>query len=165
MGSQRCPMCGALVPDSLENCQAIFEEVLTREYSDPAFGAVHLLTVDAYALQHSEEHGPRSNAFHLMRLCRLLEHGGDPSIGQRPLRKVGKAFEDQYRHFPNLEAPSHRGSLTVADVYRASTPQEHVESVRAWACSVWEAYQPHHEWARMFLSPANLVRDVSTKRR
>ena len=148
MRTQRCLMCGALVPDRLESCSALFEEVLTREYSDLAFGAVHLLTVDAYALQHSEEHGPRSNAFHLMRLCRLLERGGNPGIGQRPHRKVGKAFEAQYHKLPTLEAPQQRGRLTIAHVYGAQDAQEHAELVREWANSVWEAYGSHHEWAR-----------------
>jgi hypothetical protein len=152
MDSHRCPMCGAVVPDRLGSCRALFEEVCAREYSDPAFGAVHLLTVDAYALQHSEEHGPRSNAFHLMRLCRLLERGGDPGIGQRPPRKVGKAFEGQYRALPTLEPPPHRGSLTIANVHGAQDPGGHAERVRAWARSVWEAYHPHHEWARALAS-------------
>lgn len=152
METQRCPMCGALVPEHLESCHAIFEEVLTREYSDPAFGAVHLLTVDAYVLQHSEEHGPRSNAFHLQRLCRLLEHGGNPGIGQRPPRKVGKAFEQQYHELPDLEAPQQRGRLTIAHVHGAQDAQQHAELVREWANSVWEAYHPYHEWARATVS-------------
>jgi hypothetical protein len=79
--SRNCPYCGADIPPDFETCMAAFEQVVSREYADVAYGAVHLLTVDAYALQHSEEHGPRSNAFHLMRLCRLIEHGGDPRIG------------------------------------------------------------------------------------
>jgi hypothetical protein len=141
-------MCGALVPDGFEHCRAVFDEVCTREYSDPGFGAVHLMTVDAYALQHSEEHGPRSNAFHLMRLCGLLERGDDPGIGHRPSREVGKAFEENYREFPFLEPPQCRGSLTVVEVLGAHDPQGHAERVRAWADSVWKSYHSHHEWAR-----------------
>lgn len=55
MDSQRCPMCGATVPESFGGCRAVFDDV-------------HLMTIDAYALQHSEEHGPRSNASHLLPL-------------------------------------------------------------------------------------------------
>ncbi len=141
-------MCGARVPDGFERCGAVFNGVCAREYSDPAFGAVHLLTVDAYALQHSEEHGPRSNAFHLMRLCRLLERGDSPGLGQRPPREVGKAFEERYRQFPMLEPPPRRGDLTIVDVHGAHGPEDHARRVREWARSVWEAYSPHHEWAR-----------------
>jgi hypothetical protein len=143
-----CRLCGALVPDGIESCRAIFEEVCVREYSDPAFGAAHLLTVDAYALQHSEEHGLRSNAFHLMRLCLLLEHGGDPRIGAGPPRATAKALEQHYRRFPFLEPPSQRGEGTIADVYGAPDAREHSERVRRWAESVWQAWELHHAWAR-----------------
>ena len=60
----------------------MFNAVLERDYSDPVYGAAHLFTVDAFCLQHSEQCGPRSNAFHLMRLCWLVERGGNPSIRQ-----------------------------------------------------------------------------------
>ena len=125
----------------------MFEEVCIRE-GDPAFGAVHLLTVDAYALQHPEERGPRSNAFHLMRLCRLLEHGDSPAMGARPPRQIGKAFEYEYRTFPVLQTPSNRGDVTVAAVYDAQDPLEHTRRAYEWARAVWDAYQTHHEWAR-----------------
>lgn len=148
MKANRCPMCGAIVPDGLTRCRDAFNEVCEREYSDPGFGAVHLLTVDAYALQHSEEHGPRSNAFHLSRLGRLLERGESPAIGRRPTRAAGKALESRYRGFPELEAPAFRGALTIADVHGADDPEDHARRVWAWALSVWEAYRPHQRWAR-----------------
>src|SRR5579872_1957140 len=77
-----CNCCRAAVLDGFENCAAMFHAVLEREYTDPAFGEAHLSTVDAHALQHSEGHGRRSNAFHLIRLCWLLELGGIASIRQ-----------------------------------------------------------------------------------
>ncbi len=141
-------MCGAIVPTGRARCRDAFDEVCAREYSDPGFGAVHLLTVDAYALQHSEEHGPRSNAFHLARLGRLIERGEDAAIGRRPPRAVGKAEEARYRRLPELDPPAFRGTLTIADVHGAGDPEEHARRVLAWARSVWEAYRPHHEWAR-----------------
>ena len=130
----------------------MFQAVLEREYSDPAFGfgEAHLFTVDAHALQHSEEHGPRSNAFHLMRLCWLIEHGGNPSI--RQARKGARGFydarEESYRRFPFLRPPPFRGELTIISVLTARTPEEHAERARAWGQSVWEAWDAHHVWAR-----------------
>src|SRR5437762_8152295 len=104
-----CPCCGAVRLDGFENCRAMFNAVLAREYSDPAFGEAHLFTVDANALQHSEQHGPRSNAFHLMRLCWLLEHGGSPSI--RQVQRGGRALYDpqgrKIHELPFLEPPVH----------------------------------------------------------
>jgi hypothetical protein len=128
----------------------MFHTVLEREYRDAAFGEAHLFTVDAYALQHSEEHGPRSNAFHLMRPCWLLEYDGNPSIHQ--VRKGGRAFssarEETYREFPFLTAPEKRGELTVACVLAAKTPNEHAAMARAWGEAVWKAWYNHHRWAR-----------------
>ena len=45
-----CARCGGVVPGGTAGCRKFFEELLALEYSDPAYGAVHLLTVDAYAL-------------------------------------------------------------------------------------------------------------------
>jgi hypothetical protein len=126
----------------------MFQAVLEREYSDPAFGEAHLFTVDAHALQ--QEHGPRSNAFHLMRLCWLIEHGGNPGI--RQVQTAGRAFydarEEAYRHFPFLEPPLSRGDLTVVSVLKAHTPEEHTKRAREWGQSVWETWSTHHTWAR-----------------
>ena len=128
-----CICCGAVVLDDYESCRAMFNAVLEREYSIPAFGESHLFTVDAYVLQHSEEHGPRSNAFHLMRLCWLVEHGGNPSI--RRERRRGRAFfdahEEDYRHFPFLEPPAFRGEAKVVSVLQAQTPEQHAQCARA----------------------------------
>jgi Family of unknown function (DUF5946) len=160
-----CNCCGAVVPDGYESCASMFQTVLGREYRDPAFGESHLFTVDAHALQHSEEHAPRSNAFHLMRLCWLLEHAGNPSIRQvqraggafyrvqsmvRPARhRSGSAAREQaFRQLPFLEPPASRGKLTVVSVLTAKTPEEHAQLARAWGQSVWEAWSIHHAWAR-----------------
>ncbi|MBU0702309.1 MAG: hypothetical protein KKC18_00385 [Chloroflexi bacterium] len=144
-----CECCGAVVPGGTEGCQGLFHDILALEYTDPAFGAVHLLTVDAYALQHSENHGPRSNAYHLIRLGWLLEQGGDPRLGQSGPRS--RAIAEGYKGFLFLEPPASRGRVTVVDVHSAATPEEHAERVRRWAGSVWEAWSDYHEWACQWL--------------
>ncbi len=127
----------------------MFNAVLEREYSIPAFGEFHLFAVDAYALQHSEQCGPRSNAFHLMRLCWLVEHGGNPSIQQaQKVRAFKESHEERLRQFPFLEPPASRGELTVVSVLGAKTPEAHGTLVRAWGQSVWDAWSEHHTWAR-----------------
>ena len=147
--SAACTRCGAKVLGGTEGCRRLFHEVLALEYGDPAHGAIHLLTVDAYALQHSEDHGPRSNAFHLLRLCMLLEHGAEPGIGQN-LRWL-QAQLDGKREVPYLEPPEDRGAVTIADVHGSASPEEHAARVRRWARSVWEAYSAYHGWARQWL--------------
>jgi hypothetical protein len=60
-------MCGAVLPKGFDSCQALYDEVCLLELSDAAYASVALLKVDVlYILQHGEDHGPRSNAFHLM---------------------------------------------------------------------------------------------------
>jgi hypothetical protein len=50
-GTATCPECGAALVDD-RSCQDIFYACLAQEFSDPAYGAVHNLTVPAYYLQH-----------------------------------------------------------------------------------------------------------------
>ena len=144
-----CARCGAEVPSSTEGCWKLFHEVLALEYSDPAYGALHLLTVGAHALQHSEDHGPRSNAFHLIRLCMLLEYSGEPRIGQNP--RWFQVEINGKRKVPYLEPPKDRGEVTIIDVHGAASPEEHAERVYRRARSVWDAYGTHHKWAREWL--------------
>jgi len=144
-----CPRCGALVRDGVEGCFALFYEMSGHEYSDPAYGAVNLLSVDAHALQHPEDHGVKNNAFHLIRLCWLLEDNGDPRIGQGP-GWLQQEF-DGNAEVQALEPPLNRGGMTIAQVVGATSPEEHTERVYRWARSVWKAWSAHHEWAREWL--------------
>ncbi len=139
-----CPHCDASLKEN-EKCDTLFEKVLEREYSNPEYGAVHLLTVDCYAIQHSEIHGPRSNAFHLLRLSFILHYGSSPAIGFQD-KRLDALVKRKYRDFPNLRAPNYRGNITVADVIEATNPQEHRRLVMQWAQAVWDAYGAYHQW-------------------
>ena len=141
-----CARCDAVVPGGTVGCFALFYQVEAKEYTDPAYGAVNLLTVDAHALQHPEEHGVKNNAFHLIRLCWLLEYGGDPRIGQGP-RWLQKRFDGNV-NVPVLEPPVRRGEVTIADVHGSSSPEEHAKRVHRWGKSVWAAWSAYHPWAR-----------------
>ena len=151
---ERCECCGAEIRGGKAACNALFGEILAREYGDPTHAAVHLMTVDCYVLQHCEDHGPRSNAFHLLRLGWLL-HGGDADIGQQkkgPMPFIMKS----YREFPFLEPPEDRGAPMVVDIAAASDAAEHAEHVRAWGESVWSAWERHHAWVRGMLKQAGV---------
>ena len=149
MKMERCARCGAVVPGSTAGCFALFGQIMALEYRDPAYGAVNLLAVDAHALQHPEDHGVKNNLFHLIRLCWLLEHGGDPRLGLGP--KWLQMQFDGNPSIPILEPPVDRGKVTVVDVYGGASADEHAERVYRWARSVWEAWSVHHEWARQWL--------------
>jgi hypothetical protein len=140
----RCPYCGALLREG-EKCDDLFGKLLSLEYGDPEYGAVHLFSVDCYALQHSEDHSPRSNAFHLLRLYLILYCGSSSAIGFQD-RRLGRLVRQKYRDFPDLKAPDDRGSFNVADVLEATNPQEHRRRVELWALAVWRAYGVHYKW-------------------
>jgi len=142
-----CACCGVVLPPGIDACQELVNQAIATEQSDPAFAEVFLLRIDAYILQHSEEHGPRSNAFHLMRLCWMLEFGGSAVPGGSTLPNR-KKFEEAYRLFPFLQPPADRGSLTIAEVLGASDAADYQRWVRNWAQSVWDAWEDAHAWAR-----------------
>jgi len=144
-----CTRCGAVVPGGTQGCQRLFQEILALEYSETAYGAIHLLSVDAYALRHCEDHRPRSNAIYLIHLCMLLEHNATPRLGWNPDWFANQIENDQEILF--LEPPEDCGEITVADVRGLSTPEEHAERVHHWVGSVWAAWDEYHEWARQWL--------------
>lgn len=163
---ERCPGCGDLflpLPggdthaylESVPGCWAAFSDVLAREFGDPAYGWIHRHTVDAYAAQHPGVDGRRqrqSVAIHLIGLCQWLEHGLDAA------RIVAATGPLTHRDtWPRL-APPTTYRLTILDVLRAQSAEEHASLVRAWAESVWEAWSEHHprvrEWATASLGAA-----------
>ena len=148
--SGSCQLCGSAVKGGIHECVDMFEGLCSRALSDPRFAQVHLLAVDAHALQHPEIHGKLSNHFHLLRLHLLLQRGADPALGVRHA-----VLDDLLSHptgWPALKAPApgHRGSVTVAEV-ACEPPEEHETGVRAWAGSVYAAWRLHHEWAERAL--------------
>ena len=123
-----CSRCGSVIRDDISDCADLFATVMSREFGDPSgYGAVHLLTVDAYLLQHDEDHSRQSSPFHLLRLCTLLEFGASPAIGA----KTAKLLITTCKSLLELNPPKHRGKLTIVAVYKASSTQEHQRIARA----------------------------------
>ncbi len=144
--------CGAALPRiasdvthryivSTPECWACFSEVVGREYGNPAlFGAVHQLTVDAYAAQHPQSQPAKSLVGHLVSLYTTVECSAD----QREGRDTLKRFVESRKSFPELTPPSDLGPLTIADVLASDSPDLHRETVRRWALQVWRAWQNEH---------------------
>jgi len=148
-----CPDCKASVPDiagpvhaylgANPGCWKLYGEVLVREYGNPVYIKTHRLTVDAYASQHPGKNQPRSAQsvnLHLMALYLTLEKQMPSDFVTRLL---GTAVKTKKAQFVWLTPPISLGVLTVADVVSAQSPEEHAEKVRAWAKSVWQAWQPY----------------------
>lgn len=136
--------------ESSPGCWATFGEVLSREYSNPAYYKVHRLSVDAYAVQHPgspSRQSIQSIGLHLIRLCLFLEHDLAAENANTSMLKAAK-----FKHnFVWLEPPVSLGSLTVADIVKAKTVQAHKSGVKAWAESAWVSWSPHHDTIRTWL--------------
>ena len=148
-----CPGCGLTMPvtgkavrrgyyNTSDECWDLYTEVLAVEYSNALiFGQVHQLTVDTYAVQHpGAQHPDKSIAVHLFGLHFALEKGVRSPNVPPLLQRVAGAVET-WPHFP---PPSEMGSLTVCDVALCGSVQEHIDTVRAWARTVWECWSSHH---------------------
>jgi hypothetical protein len=123
-------------------CWRLYGDVLAREFEHPELFAFHQLTVDAYAVQHPgrpERRSIQSVAVHLMTLALWLDRGADPRAGSALHKRVVSRPEYVW-----LEPPQPNGTLTVADVHRAATREQHTNAVWAWARDVWQAWEVHH---------------------
>jgi len=127
---------------SSPECWDLFTEVLAVEYGNAAlFRQIHEFTVDGYAVQHpGGEHPDKSIGIHLCGLYLMLERN-IPSAKIPPLhRRLGESVK-LWPHFP---PPPDLGPVTVFDVALTDSPEEHAETSRQWAQSVWQCWAPHH---------------------
>ena len=151
LAPDRCPECGASISGGRAACQALFNEISGRAYSNPSYAATYNLAFDAYCMQHLEPYcrSAKSYAAHLTRLCCGLEYAGNP--------KVYAAIQKWLNGSLAIEKPeglSFRGGMTVADVSLARNAEEHIKRVHEWAQSVWDAYTVQHDLARAWIQTA-----------
>ena len=127
--------CG---PVPTPECEARALVVAEREFSDPAYFAVHRVTVAAYQLQHPGAPTAHSLAVHRAALEGALVHGLE---GEALGRHVRWAAAQLRRRPPApVDPPAHRGDLTVADVVAARDAATHRAVVRRWAAQVHAAW-------------------------
>lgn len=147
-----CAGCGLQVAGGTEGCQAIFDELLARDFGDVAYFRVHRLLVDVYSLQHPERYcaSAKSLAAHLGGLCCILEHGASRAIGAEWMR----AWLNGTPPLGKPDLPRSRGALTIKSVRDAAGPVAHGEAVEGWARATWEAYAALHPIARAWVAAA-----------
>jgi len=133
-------------------CQAIFEELLARDFGNVLYFRSHRMLVDTYALQHPERYcaSAKSLAAHLTGLCWLLEHGGSRAVGGEALRR----WLNGKPEIEKPELPALRGELTIAGTIATRDPESYGRAVEAWARSTWQAYAPLHPLARRWIDAA-----------
>ena len=123
---------------SSPGCWNAYGELLAREYESPVlFGAVHRLTVDAYALQHpgdaSDRRARKSVWVHYAALYLSLRKKEDHSRIPAIMQKL------TVRTFPALPLAPAQFDVTLEDVL-ARGKTNHISAVKAWADSAFEAW-------------------------
>jgi hypothetical protein len=146
-----CPSCGVTVENGAAGCQALFDQLLVREFSDYRYAPVHRMTVDTYAAQHAERYcaSAKSLVAHVGGLCCAFEYGAH--------RNVMQALQRWLNGTPAIdkpELPSFRGALTIRSVLDQPDPQSYAKAAHLWARSAWDAYAELHPLARSWIEHA-----------
>lgn len=133
-----CTHCGAKVPDGAQ-CADRFWEGQILEGNDPAYYAVHHLSVPAYYLQHNMYSREGWLAVHKL----LREFVFEGLAPQDARQKYKHAVDSGKRTFNIVRGEKLPGveqiawGLTVADM-RLDTAEHYCEDVRRWARQVCE---------------------------
>ena len=143
-----CGGCGAELEGGTAGCRALYDEVLARDYSQPAYFACHKLVVDCYSLQHPDEfcRSAKSLAAHLVGLGTAIDEEGPTDRASAALKR----WLDGPVSLVKPPLPAARGKTTLADLPMTAQSEEWRTAVRGWAESVWAAHAPLHpiagEW-------------------
>lgn len=160
MAWEKCPGCSIELEQvdmpthayigASPSCWALHNELTVKQYE--GFGAVTpIRTIDAYCVQHPgipERRAIQSVNLHLAMLYLQLEKGYDGARVNRALQRLLRGAHP----FEWLEPPEPNGTLTIADVLKAETPEEQAAAIEAYAHDIWRAWQPHRavalRWAK-----------------
>lgn len=136
-----CDECGA--PG--DECEARFNEFLALEFTDPAYGSVHHLTVSAYMLQHSSKLTKESWLYE-RGLLREFVDGKAPArvrVERKDAVDSGKrTFRIKSRDGKPV-IPRTDWSKTILDV-RSETAMMYCQGITAWAGAVLEDSEKIH---------------------
>lgn len=131
-----CPECGAVYDDQVTSCQDIFDQFLVLEFTDPAYGAVHFLTVACFMVQHGR-YSDAGMAWIEQKLRKHLEEG----MPVAEIRQEASGEADQSRRGWKVTRPPDARplpkvawSMTIADVARNyHNAEEYQEQIKQWA--------------------------------
>lgn len=140
---------------STPGCWAAYGAVLAREYESPAlFGAVHQLSVGAYALQHpgdpANRRAKQSVWLHYAAI-RLIFDGASEAAIPAVLKLLSE------RSYPAPPEPPQAFAITHASVIDAPV-SDHAERVRAWAHCAFDG------WSALAEPVAGILRTLGNAR-
>lgn len=138
-----CPECGASLPVQT-TCQDLFDAMLVKEFNDPAYGQVHMLTVACFMIQHNG-YSDEALVWIAQQLRANLEQG---LPAEQIRRQAARGAQQQNRAWKVTRQPSARAlprihwSMTIADVAGAADAATYCALVTAWARKTLEEMQP-----------------------
>lgn len=140
----RCKDCGAVSEDD-RDCETVFRDFLVLEFTDPKYGAVHLLTVACFMIQH-RKYSHEALIWIERRLREYLEEGNTAEqIGRQALREVrpDKRSWKVTRRPEDPEQEIIRWTMTISDVaQRFHSPESYRELIVQWAETTLRDMQP-----------------------
>ncbi|MBL8056532.1 MAG: hypothetical protein JNK29_07520 [Anaerolineales bacterium] len=140
--SHACPQCGAVLPAE-ETCQDRFTVSQLREIEQPAYYAVHHLSVPCYRLQHNGY--SRLGWLEVRQLLfKFIYENWTPAMARRQARISADSGQRtwSFTKGPKLAGVEHIAwSLTIADV-RLDTAENYGADVIAWAKSILADSEP-----------------------
>lgn len=130
-----CPECGAVLPAGA-NCDWVFGAFLEKDYVDPGYGAVHMLTVATFMIQHG-----RYSDEALAGMQPLLRDFLAGKLSPEQIRRrLGQSVDQANRAWKVTRPagapppPTIAWSMTIADVDRqAADAETYRAAVRQWA--------------------------------
>jgi len=156
----KCFSCQAEIPDigglvhrymdSSPGCWKLFGQILEKEYSNPDYMVNHRITVDAFAVQHYGKPSPQaihSVNLHLASMYLIYDRGFDVKLADKGLTILAKYKSELFW----LDPPENVGEITVADILKVHTSDEHCKLVFDWGKSIWDAWEVHHQTIQNFV--------------
>lgn len=155
---QCCPGCGVVLPavdgpthryiEASPACWAVYTALTGGGEPPLAPSSWNPLIVDAYAAQHPGQPSPqsiRSVAVHLSVLFGVFVRGVAPGnvmwLRQRVLREQQGWRRDRFEW---LDPPDFAGSVTVAGIAAAPTPQARTVRAKEYVRNVWDIWSAKH---------------------
>jgi hypothetical protein len=129
-----CPECSA--PD----CQSRFNAFVALEFGDPAYGAVHHLTVAAYMLQHSSQLTKEGWLYERELLREFLIEQKSPALIRQQKRDVVDSGKRRFKIKSRTGQPvitKTTWTKTICDV-RAENAKIYCADVAEWARAALE---------------------------
>jgi hypothetical protein len=173
--AEPCPGCGAELPivegpthryiGASPACWAIYTSLTGAGEPPLAPGPLNGLLVDAYAAQHPgtpSDQAIQSVAVHLLTLYGVLVRSAAPDqalwLRRRGLRD-GRA--PKHSRFRWLAPPSFEGSLNVAAIAAAPTPQPRAGLAGQYVRQVWALWAADHQatvagWYDQYVVPERI---------